>query len=119
MIAKGIRVDGSFDCRIRTTSTLISGDPADPPQPVPTRAMPGRRLLRIMNNGLIVDDVRVNIQVVIGNGDVKLSLLATQGFGLDLDEFIELPFDDSIIVYAISEGAGPGSPADLRTIELR
>ncbi len=117
MAAKRIQVDASFDCAMRATSTLITAGPGGPPQPVPARPMPGRRWLRIMNNGRIVDGQRVDVQVMIGNQDVTF-VPPIEGFGIEIDEFIDLPFDDSIIVYAVVNLAETPT-ADLRTIELR
>lgn len=117
MPAKGIQIDASFDCAMRATSTLITAGPGGPPQPVPARPMPGRRWLRIMNNGRIVDGQRVDVQVMIGNQDVSF-VPPIEGFGIEIDEFIDLPFDDSIIVYAVVNLAETPT-ADLRTIELR
>lgn len=117
MPAKGIRVDSSFNCAIRTTSTIVTTGPGGPPQPVPARAMPGRRWLRIMNNGRLVDSERTDVQVLIGNRDVTFNI-PIKGFGLELDECIDLPFDDSIIVYAIVNITDDETAA-LRTIEIR
>lgn len=117
MPAKGIQIDASFDCAMRATSTLITAGPGGPPQPVPAQPMPGRRWLRIMNNGRIVDGQRVDVQVMIGNLDVTF-VNPIEGFGLEIDEFIDLPFDDSTIVYAIVNVTSDQT-ADLRTIELR
>lgn len=118
MPAKGIRIDGSFNCAIRTTSTIITASGTDPAQRVPTRAMPGRRSLRIMNNGRPGSSPRADVQLVVGDASVTF-VPVLDGFGLELDEFLELPFDDSVIVFAkISTAAGAES-ADLRTVELR
>ncbi len=114
MPAKGIKVDASYFGAIRTTSTVVA---ADVPQRVPQHAMRGRRWIRVFNNGRIEGATRINVKVTIGDGDVALrSMSDIQGFGLDIDEFVDLPFDDSILLYAIAEA---GETADLRTIELR
>ncbi len=114
MPAKGIRVDRSFDCAIRTASTEVA---STAPGRVPIDAMRGRRWIRILNNGRLENGVRVNVKVMIGVADALLaSASQQQGFGLDIDEFVDLPFDDSIIVYGIAEA---GETSDLRTIELR
>jgi len=117
MPAKGIQIDASFDCAMRVTSTLITAGPGGPPQAVPARPMPGRRWLRIMNNGRIVAGQRADVQVMIGNQDIAF-VNPIEGFGLEIDEFIDLPFDDSIAVYAIVN-VTDNETADLRTIELR
>ena len=116
MSAKGVKVDASFGCALRATSTLITAGPGGPPQPVPARPMPGRRWLRIMNNGRIVDGQRADVQVMIGNQDITF-VNPIQGFGIEIDEYIDLPFDDTIVVYAVVNVAGDET-ADLRTIEL-
>jgi len=72
--------------------------------------------MRVFNNGREESGQRVNVKVMIGNGDVVLTGSAERGFGLDIDEFVDLPFDDSIVVYAIAES---GETAELRAIELR
>lgn len=114
MPAKGIRVDASFDCGIRTTSTEVV---SDTPRRVPLHAMRGRRWIRVFNNGGIENGNRINVKVTIGDADVALqSTSDIQGFGLDIDEYVDLPFDDSINIYAIAKS---GETADLRTIELR
>ena len=114
MPPKGIKVDASLDCAIRTTSTEVA---SDAPQRVPQHAMPGRRRIRIFNNGRIEGATRINVKVMIGLADVSLaSPSGLQGFGLDIDEFVDLPFDDTIMVHGIAEA---GETADLRTIELR
>ena len=59
--------------------------------------------------------MRVNVKVVIGDSGVALTSTTAQGFGVDIDEYVDLPFDDSIRVFAIAE---PNKTADLRTIEL-
>ncbi len=112
MPAKGIRIDGSFNCAIRTTATEVSGDV---PQRVPLHALRGRQWIRIYNNGGLENGMRVNVKVVIGDSGVALTSTTAQGFGVDIDEYVDLPFDDSIRVFAIAE---PNKTADLRTIEL-
>ncbi len=113
MPANGIRVDASFDCSIRTTSTEVV---SDAPRRVPLHAMRGRRWIRVFNNGREEGGARISVKVMIGDASVSLmSSSDQQGFGLDIDEFIDLPFDDSIIVYGIAEA---GEAADLRVIEL-
>ena len=118
MPAKGIRVDGSFNCAIRTTSTIVTASGTNPPQPIPERPMRGRRVIRIYNNGETVNNSRSNVDLVIGNRDVFFLGSAMQGYGLKLDEFIELPFDDAMIIYAIIDSS-TGDSADLRSLELR
>ncbi len=114
MPAKGIQVDASFDCAMRATSTEVD---STGPRRVPLHAMRGRRWIRVLNNGGLENGTRINVKVMIGFADVLLaSASQQQGFGLDIDEFVDLPFDDSIIVYGIAEA---GETADLRTIELR
>jgi len=123
MPAKGIRIDGSFNCAIRTTSTIVTAKGTEPPQPVPTRPMHGRRCLRIMNNGRGDLSLRTDIQVMIGSSDASADPIGPGtiiGFGLNIDEFIELPFDDSILVHAVAViPLPPEATVDLRTIELR
>lgn len=114
MLPKGIRVNSSHDCEVRTTSTEVV---SAAPRRVPQHAMRGRRWIRIFNNGGLEGGNRINVKVTIGDADVALqSTSDIQGFGLDIDEYVDLPFDDSINIYAIAE---PGETADLRTVELR
>ncbi len=113
MPAKGIKVDGSFNCAIRTTATEIAGDA---PRRVPLHAMHGRRWIRILNVGRVEGGQRVNVKVVIGDADVAMTASTAQGFGLDIDEYVDLPFDDSISPFAIAE---PNETAELRTLELK
>lgn len=113
MPAKGIKVDGSFDCAIRTAATIVHGTGS---HPVPVRAMPGRRWIRILNIGRVEGGQRINVKVVIGDADVAMAASTAQGLGLNIDEFIDLPFDDSIALFAIAE---PNETTELRTIELR
>lgn len=114
MPAKGIKVDGSYNCAIRTTATEVAGDA---PRRVPLHSMRGRRWIRVFNNGREEGASRINVKVMVGLGDVSLASASDQqGFGLDIDEFVDLPYDDSMIVYGIAEA---GETADLRTIELK
>jgi hypothetical protein len=121
-VANGIRVDSSFCCQIRTQSTLVSAQGTAPAQRVPDNVLPGRRLLRILNAGGIDEKGnRVNVPVVIGNADAKWGSSPSQisGFPLHLEEFVDLPIDDSIPTFAVTAHYALALPADLRTIELR
>lgn len=113
MPAKGIKVDGSFNCAIRTTATEVA---SDAPRRMPLHAMRGRRWIRILNVGRVDGGQRINVKVVIGDADVAMAASTAQGFGLDIDEFIDLPFNDSITIFAVAE---PNETTELRTIELR
>lgn len=113
MPATPIQIDGSFDCAIRTTATPVVGGTASR---VPATSMPGRRWIRVLNIGRIEGGQRINVKVVVGGPDVALTALTAQGYGLDIDEYIDLPFDESIGVFAIAE---PNETAELRTVELR
>ena len=85
--------------------------------------MKGRRWLRILNYGGHDGNQRIDIPVVIGDRGVRWLPAPPQrmkGFVMRLDEFVDLPIDDSIIIYAIVANFAPEEfPADLRTIELR
>ena len=117
-MARRIRVDSSFSCRIRTASTRVTArGGVDPPQPVPATPMPGRKVLRIMNYGVFASPGQ-NIQLVIGDQGVRWEAGGPiEGFGLELYESVEIPVDDGVAVFALLD-PGTLADADLRTFEL-
>ncbi len=120
-----ITVTRACFCRIRATSTRVTarGD-IDPPQPIPTVPMPGRKLMMIMNNGRFNAFSPTNIQLFIGGRELRWTALGivdpqSQGFSLQLYDSIELPVDASVSVFAlIDPNERPNADADVRILEL-
>lgn len=120
-----IPVDRSARCQIRTARTLVPSQKSaqgTTPVAVPSRPLPGRRWLRILNHGLDGDPTRNGVFVVIGGPDVRWTSASPQticGYGLERLECIDLAIEAPTTVYCVADpGLDDGEFIDLRTIEL-
>ncbi len=120
-LRKCIQVDGTMNCRIRTTSTRVTARGNDPPQRIPEVSMRGRRRVLVINFGAFGEEPGTNVRVVIGGAEVAwpTSTLPINGFGMDIYESVELDIDEQVLLFALLDPTGsPHLDADLRIMEL-